>query len=462
MGNNRALFTSALVLALVGMGYGWSSPVRAPRNPVRFVSPADSSETINQQIAGLSAGDTLVFHNGTYKLGNKLIIEGIQGTAKDPITLRAETPGGAVLDASGDFDFNMIEISNCRHIVIDGLELKGADDGISFREANDHITLQNLNIHHVGNVGIGAQARNVLLGYLTVQHSEIHHTGIGGGTGEGLYLGHHGRLEGFVHHAVIERNYIHHTNEGSQGDGIEIKHGGYANLVRDNVLHDVGPGITVYVTGREDPADVNVIQRNAIWNSDDFGIWSAGDSLIENNIIFDVKDAIGIFVSQNVDLPQYPVRNLTIRNNTVLDVCCGSSPALYIRSAQNNVVVANNAFYQPSLSRLAIRLDVPLSRMAIWKKNYYYGRLSGLSAGPETVLGTRPTKEFTNPTPVAGVIDLYPLRSSRLRSTADPSSLPPDDFNRHRRREEGKGDVGAYEYVGPRNPGWKVEGGFKP
>ena len=39
----------------------------------------------------------------------------------------------------------------------------------------------------------------------------------------------------------------------TQGDGIEIKKGSYANIVRDNVIHDVNyPGITMYDVNSND------------------------------------------------------------------------------------------------------------------------------------------------------------------------------------------------------------------
>ncbi len=449
-------------------GFGAAELGQSTRNPhsqrgrTIFVRPSDSPETINQRIATLVAGDALIFRNGTYPLSNKLVLKNLAGTEQKPITIRAESFGQVILDGGNNFDINMFEIYNCRHLVLEGLELRGIDDGISLRQRNEHIVLQDLHIHHVGNVGIGAQGSDVDLGYLTVRGCHIHHTGISGGTGEGLYLGHHGTMKGIVHHALIEKNYIHHTKGGSQGDGIEFKHGSYANIIQDNVLHDVGPGITDYITGRNNPAEVNIIRRNVIWNADDFGIWSAGESLIENNIIFDVRDSIGIFIKQNAELPGYGVRDLTIRNNTVLDVCCGpSNPALRVSAAQSNVLVANNAFYQSSSKNYAIRLDVPLSNIALWKKNYFTGQLAGLKEGPDTVRGQPPSREFLNSTPVAGVIDLYPCGTSSLRSAADPSTLPADDFNRNQRPNRGAGEVGAYYFSGPANLGWKIQPGFK-
>lgn len=433
----------------------------APARTV-YVSPSDPRETINRRIAALTAGDTLIFRKGKYWLENKLVIQGLKGTADKPIVIRAEAPGQAVLEAVNQFDFNMIEMVGSEHVILDGLEIKGADEAIRFQQGNVHITLENLDLHMLGNVAIGAQGRDVELGYLVVRNCQIYNVGLGGGTGEGLYLGFHGSLQGFVHHALIERNYIHHTNAGSQGDGIELKHGSYANIIQDNVLHDVGPGITVNVTGRNNPAEVNIVRRNVIWNTDDFGIWTTGESLIENNVIFSVREASGIWVKQNPELPAFGVNDLTIRNNTVYDICCGPSvAALRMNAVHKNVIVANNAFYEANGDGYAIRLDFPITQITHWKKNFFYGELIGLRAGPETIRGNAPGREFTNSATVAGLVDLYPLTTSRLLSAADTAFLPSDDFNGNPRPANGGGEVGAYEVHGPSNTGWKIVPSFK-
>ncbi len=118
-----------------------------------------------------------------------------------------------------------------------------------------------------------------------------------------------------VHDSLVANNYIHDLNGPTvtQGDGIEIKAGSYANVVRDNVIHDTAyPGITLYhVNGNGAP---NVIERNLVWNSGDNGIQVTADAIVRNNIVLSAAAAgIGVHASQGGN-----VANLVIASNTVL------------------------------------------------------------------------------------------------------------------------------------------------
>ena len=62
---------------------------------VHRVTSADNIGDLIEE-GKIAAGDEIVWADGVYK-DQEIEINGIAGTAKAPITLRAETPGGVVL-----------------------------------------------------------------------------------------------------------------------------------------------------------------------------------------------------------------------------------------------------------------------------------------------------------------------------------------------------------------------------
>jgi len=112
--------------------------------------------------------------------------------------------------------------------------------------------------------------------HITARRNEIYDTN---DTGEGMYIGcNDGTCS--VHDSLFENNYIHDTLAAEQGDGIEVKKGSYANIVRDNVIHDTHyPCIIAY--GTQGNAR-NVIERNVVWNCAEAGMQVAADAVIRN------------------------------------------------------------------------------------------------------------------------------------------------------------------------------------
>src|SRR5262249_6196912 len=156
----------------------------------------------------------------------------------------------------------------------------------------------------------------------------------------------------------------------SQGDGIEIKEGSYANIVRDNVIHDTGyPCIITYSTvGNGGP---NVIERNVLWNCGDHGIQSAADVVIRTNIILR-SAAHGIATQpEQAGTPS----NIQIVHNTILHA---KNDAIASTGITGSVVIANNAVYAPAGN--AIRVGGDLGQVIV-KGNVGTGSLSGVSAG---------------------------------------------------------------------------------
>lgn len=422
----------ALLVACLFAGPG---PARAATIEI---TPADNYRAAMQNLV---AGDTLILHGGTYPLSSLFTLS-LVGTAQQPITIRAasgEQPHITYVDATQ----NIVNIANSAFLVLDGIEFSGGSRGIRLTASSD-ITIRNCHVHHTAANAISANDTGSVYARLTIVHNEIDHAG---GTAEGLYLGCNNDACR-IHDSLIANNYIHHLDGPgvTQGDGIEIKAGSYANIVRDNVIHDTAyPGITLYhANGNGAP---NLIERNVVWASGDNGIQVTADAIVRNNIVLGaVAHGIGIHASQGG-----LVGNLVIVNNTVLKA---SGDALHINDVSASVLVANNALY--AQAGRAVYADGTTAQVTMLA-NVGSGTLGGVSGGFNAsgdIATDLASANYSGRPPM----DLVP-RGGLLVGGADPASLPGDDFNGVSRRP--RRDIGAYRGDPAGNAGWPLQEGFK-
>jgi len=402
------------------------------------ISPDDDFRSAMQ---GLDPGDTLIMHGGTYLLSNYFELD-LAGTAQQPITIRAATGENPILHYVDDGQ-NIVNVANSSFLVFDGIEFSGGSRGIRLTHSSD-ITIRNCHVHDTAANSISANDGGNVYARLVIVHNEIDHAG---DTAEGLYLGCNDDACR-VHDSLIANNYIHDMNGPTvtQGDGIEIKAGSYANIVRDNVIHDTAyPGITLYhVNGNGAP---NIIERNLVWNSGDNGIQVTADAIVRNNIVLSAAAAgIGIHASQGGN-----VGNLTIVNNTVIKA---SGDALHVSDVAGPVLIANNALYAPNGNAVFANGSTNLVTMIA---NVGTGSLSGVSDGFDASgdIATDFTSASYSGAPPQ---DLVPP-AGRLVGGADATNLPTDDFNATSRNPQL--DIGAYRSNASGNPGWPLQAGFK-
>ncbi|WP_148074804.1 polysaccharide lyase 6 family protein [Bythopirellula goksoeyrii] len=109
---------NALSAAVILLGFS-SSTIAADF----FVSSADDIETAMETAA---PGDSLIMTNGTWT-NQEIYFVGL-GTAGNPITLRAQTPGGVILNGTSQL------LISGDHLVVDGLHFKGGSI-----ENSDHV-----------------------------------------------------------------------------------------------------------------------------------------------------------------------------------------------------------------------------------------------------------------------------------------------------------------------------------
>ena len=422
------------------------------------IYPSDANDTCDEAFENLAnslqPGDELVLHGGIYTQSCRRAITA-NGTSQAPIIIRAAPGEVPILTRPPQPDYsypqNNIEIVNSSYLVLRGLHFEGGDIGVRFIGGN-HITFEDNEVYDTGNNAIAMNSGDT--DAFIIRHNHIHHTGlldlsVGTTEGEGMYVGCNNAACVASHH-LIEDNYIHDLRGTSGGgnDGIEVKVGSYANIIRDNVIHDttIGtryPCIFVYGGG----PDVNIVERNAMWNCGE-AIQVVSDAVVRNNLILNSDVGITTAPHQQVST----MKNVSIVNNTLY----GHGDCLYLRwSSATSMTLANNAIYCPAGS--AVNAAGLGGATISVRANYVEGGLSGAALdGLGFFDGGSAMDVFQDP---AG-LNFWPNAGAPLIGAADPAHLPPDDFNLTPRRAPS--DVGAYHSAGlATNPGWNVNPDFK-
>ena len=402
------------------------------------ISEVTVNDDLRAAIADLQPGDELLLNAGTYVMSSRFNIV-VVGDASRPIVIRAKD-GADVLISMNTGNQNILEVMDSRHLELRNLRFTGGSHGIRLMNS-DFITIEGCEIFETGDVAISANSGGTYEG-LVIRSNHIHNTN---DTGEGMYLGCNNDACR-VQNSLIEFNYIHHTNGPTvvQGDGIELKEGSSGNIIRHNVIHDTHyPGILTYSTRGNGPP--NIIEGNLIWNTEDYAIQSAADSIIRNNII--LSSGIGLQPHQaGSPSNQQVVHNTIIVNGNGIEV----------RGVSGPVLIANNAVY--SQSGTAIRLISGNTSLVTLAGNIGAGGLSGGSGG--YLNGNGIGSDFINGHFGGNPpIDLFPANGSALIGAGSIQSVTQYDFNESAR--QGAVDAGAYFYQAGGNPGWTLSPAFK-
>lgn len=380
------------------------------------IGPADN---LQANVNALVPGDELVLRGGLYTLTSRFSI-GVSGTAALPIVIRAKS--GETPHLTRDPAQNTINIENASWLELRGIEVSGGSHGIRMLNA-DFITIDSCHVHDTGDVAISANVPGSTYQGLRLTNNHVHDTG---GTGEGFYLGCNNA--GCVMFAsLIAGNHIHDTIAGTtQGDGIEVKHGSYDNVIRGNIIHDTRyPCILAYGS---DGNPVNLIARNLMWSCGDHGIQVAADAVVENNLVL---GAAGDGIHSQIHQGATP-SNLVIRHNTVLN----QGDAVRVSDIAGNVLVANNALY--SAAGNGIRATGALAFLTT-SGNVGTGATVGVSGGFDGS-GNRAT-DFVD----AAARDVHLVAGSKLIASGDPAHVAIADFDAAPRNAVA--DVGAYRFA---------------
>ncbi len=409
------------------------------------LTPSSNWFGILNSAAFVQPGDEVILAAGTYSDSRRLSFNQV-GTAANPIIIRA-ADGANVTLTRPNANQNVLNIEGAQHLTLKGIEITGGSAGIRIGQSGTRqskfVTLDGNHIHNTGNAAVTANYNGQSYEGMHFLNNHIHDTGQ---EGEGFYLGCNNNDCQFFD-GVIEKNYIHDLVGGTitQGDGIEIKHGSYNNIIRDNVIHDTNfPGILAYGTAGNGAR--NIIERNAVWNSGDNAIQVAADAIVRNNLIFSANvDGIHSQNHQGAVPGNLTIVNNTIRTgNNAIDIGFPSGGTY-----SGPIEIANNALYPVG----TFAIDAPSIAGITSAGNVGTGAISG--SGLVFDSSGDLINDFVN----FFNKDVFPKVGSKLIGAGDAAFQAADDFNLTSR--SGSNDAGAYVFDSNGNPGWAVTAAFK-
>ena len=375
------------------------------------LTPAQNGAALRSVLTTLPAGSRVVIHAGTYSVDSYFVITA-QGTASQPVVIEG-APGQKVSITRKDALQNAINVDNSQYLLMRNLDVSGGGTGLKLQTVSNFM-LYDSKIHHVTGVGVAANSQNTSQLYFV--DNEISYTG---GHGEGFYLGSNDGVFK-TNNSYVVGNYLHHlaSDTYAQGDGIEIKDGSYANVVKYNFIEGTKyPGITVYRTGRG-VADRNIIEENVVINSIDAGIQVTADAVVRNNLVIGKSTA---FVSK--PFTTNPV-NMVVSNNTFLG---GATTIRVTNWLTTDLAFANNAIHSKT-------------------GQFYSSSGTGKAVATGNINVSNLSTSFTNLKLDGTALNARPVTGSVVIGKASSTYLPSGDLNGDARTT--KMDTGAVDFAG--------------
>lgn len=408
------------------------------------VQPGDDVATLT---ASLSAGDVVTFSDGTYELTGTLYWSG-QGTESQPIVLQAAQGAEPVLQlADGGW---IAQLDDASHVTIRGLGFRGGpnwtEEGTAgLRLGGDLVTTVTVDGCTFSQLGGTPLSVSTNAQFIEITGNTFWQ--ILDDTAISLGCSNAGCV---VQDSLIQGNYIRQV-AGDWTWGVRLDHGVHSSQVVDNVLYDMSyGGIYVGSTEYEPP---NRVVGNALWSTGGPGIEVQGATVVANNLVMDA----GTYGIESSNPNRDTLEGAVIVHNSVVDA---GSWGVYLEDWPNRpgMVFANNAVVVPTGQAVYFRIGDEEVDTTTWAAgNVITGLVDDLAEDSYTA-----GAGYTDFVSVPGR-DLYPSQGSLLFNAGDAdedSQVPASDFNGIPRQLE-LPDVGAYEWVGPENPGWSVQPGFK-
>lgn len=320
-------------------------------------TPAQNGQTLKAAIQALHAGDTLAIDPGpnpgvgttaggqqrsNYELPAGFEIF-LQGTYTAPIAIRGVSLAvkPVITRAVGSTETVVTLGSSsqpARYLYLRGLDITGGGIGVAFKQS-DNVWIEQCDIHNTGGGGIKgpiSTPSQYAPSSLFLVNNEIHDTLTLGNSsyGEGI------RLK--AHHSVLAINHVHHTRNSTQGDGIQIESGSYANWIVGNVVHHTYYPCFYFIgDDGTHPNEPTKIEQNIAYNSlDNVFQYEDGDNTIVRNNLF-----VGPCGNKIYDSSHGSPENVQVIHNTFIS---GNGYCAGLKSWKNGgqgLVFANNACY---------------------------------------------------------------------------------------------------------------------
>jgi len=241
--------------------------------------------TIQHAADVMNPGDTVIVNDGVYTGGANVVTITRSGTATAWFVFRAANRWGAIIDGQNNSSTTGFEI-NGNYIRVEGFEVR------------------NTSRYAMETYG----GREDIAGN---------------------------------HDVTLVQNHLHdvgHICTGSTGGIVGVSAYSDNLVIERNVIHDIG---------RLGPGEQGCVEPNANWQNHDHGIYNGvgNNVVIRNNVFYNFTHGWAI---QRYNGAGSVTTGLTIVNNTFGFPNPWRDAQIIIATPTNNVVIANNLFYQPT------------------------------------------------------------------------------------------------------------------
>jgi uncharacterized protein YjdB len=278
--------TSNLTVTVVGTGCAAACRyVAVTGNDGNAGTKTAPWRTIQHAADVMNAGDTVIVNDGVYTGGANVVLITRSGTAAAWMVFRAANRWGAIVDGQNNSSTTGFEI-NGNYIRVEGFEVR------------------NTSRYAMETYG----GREDIAGN---------------------------------HDIILSQNHLHdvgHICTGTTGGIVGVSAYSDNLTIERNVIHDIG---------RLGPGEQGCVEPNANWQNHDHGIYNGvgNNVVVRNNVFYNFTHGWAI---QRYNGGGSVTSGLTIVNNTFGFPNPWRDAQIIIATPTNNVVVANNLFYQPT------------------------------------------------------------------------------------------------------------------
>lgn len=377
----------------------------APPMPKRTVQ-VNSIEQLKSAIEQAQPGDSIIVARGTYTLDGFININKKQGTATNPIVIRAEAVAGVTLDGKGSFN-----ITKSAYIIIQGFKFTGSTARLGSNESYD----QALTIKDSNNCRITRnlfQMKDAGKAYWTLitgtgDDHRIDRNEYRDKPSEGCFIVVYGAPEKMSLRTRIDRNYFH-------GQTFTGENGGECLRLGDSKRQNIDAFMKVeYNLFERNTGDVEVISNKTSSNVIRYNTLRANrgsivlrhgdDNLVEGNFLLDGQNGIRFYGDKQRIIGNYFSGNdgtaaystIAVGNGSQADLANGENTydqphdcvvafntlvnnkinlVVGVRGDKNfppvNLVVANNII-QGEVGKLIDIATAPVN--ATWQDNIVWG-----------------------------------------------------------------------------------------
>lgn len=190
----------------------------------------------------------------------------------------------------------------------------------------------------------------------------------------------------------VEGNRVHHGGPGTfGGEGIDIKQGSKFGKVISNRVHD-NRRLGIYIEARDRETRDILISGNATYRNHADGVTLASemggllhDVVVQNNAVFQNRLS-GIVVGRYGDVPNQPIKGISLVNNTVArNGFPDSGGGVWIENEDvSSVEVRDNTFADNGAFQIALADNIPVSAVSV-ANNWIYGFRDRKGESPPTM-----------------------------------------------------------------------------